>query len=354
MKVRIVYTLLLLVFSLFSLTVIGQLATTEEDARNDRDKAAKVWKDAFRERETAESDYGLSNDVMNFLHARKGDTDVEMRDNWEDIRDAARTIATDLVTAATTREVKGAISSIASTAINGIADIMDWKDLKAQSSNIASDLASETTNNSKLYQAFFTALTTETILKKRYDDAFAHWQSFVSCVGCNVPGVDHPPHPECWNKKWGCTEKNVRTCAHICDYAPVTCSGCKEEIANEKHISAADKALHQEVACGGCFTPYYLCDSRSVKVHRVRVCYRSIYTPVWVDETDSRFWTPYPFSGSTKYKWLGYCEKSYYACQQHNTTCSIPSYRCDDHGVFDFYCPAWNSTSHSCAICTTD
>ena len=203
MKVRIVYTILLLVFGLWSLTSVAQLATTEEDARNDRDKSQKNWEDADDVADNAYIDYNESDKVTLFLSTVKNDIELENRDNWEDLREGATELIADIGLIASSRGQAVPISSIAATVLNGISDIRDWDDLKNQLSDITNGLSSESANTANLRSAWEAAVQNANDLKEKYDAAYAHWLSFVPCPGCQMLGVEHEVHKECWNKKYG-------------------------------------------------------------------------------------------------------------------------------------------------------
>jgi len=272
MKVRIVYTLLLFVFSLCSLTSIAQLPTTKEQAQDEYMKANKAYQDADQISDDAYIDYNESDKARSFLETVKNDIELENRDNWEDLKEGAVELIMDLGQTAASRGRDIPISSMASSAINGVCDIVDWNTLQGQLSSVNSGLYAETTNTANLKITWESAVQTTEALKERSDLLYNHWLSFTNCAGCNESGAEHDLHASCWNSKWGCSETNVWSCTHDCDYEPVRCSGCSEKIAQEKHRSDADKAYHKQVTCGGCNVPYYLCDTNLSEYHRPRVC----------------------------------------------------------------------------------
>ncbi|RKU11996.1 hypothetical protein C6501_11875 [Candidatus Poribacteria bacterium] len=334
MKVKIVWTLLLLVFSLCSIISIAQLATTEEDARNDRDKANKKWQDAIKVRVVAYEDYNESDKVRSYLQTVSNDIDLENRGNLEDLKEGAVEIVADLASIAATRGREIPLSSLSASVLNGIADVADWRSLKNQKSNIDSALSAESANTAMLQSAWQSAQQTENALKEKYDAAYAHWLTFVPCPGCNMRGADHPPHASCWNLDWGCSETDVRICTHNCDYTPIFCRGCRNMIPKEKHQSAQDKALHKEILCSGCNYGYYLCNSYSLGMHRLRVCGQ-------LDYYGNYFFVP--------------CGNSYRDCTKRNIICraSGTSGYCDDGGAYDNACPAYSGPSHTCDICNS-
>ncbi len=315
MKVRIVYTILLFVFSLCSLTSIAQLPKTKEKAHDEYTKANKKYNDAKTVTRDAYIDYNEADKARSFLESVKNDIELENRDNWEDLKEGAIELVADLGQVAASRGRDIPISSMAATAINGVGDIADWHDLQGQLSSVNSGLSAETANTTNLWAVYESALQIEKELKERSDLLYNHWLSFTSCAACNEPGAEHDLHASCWNSKWGCSETNVWSCTHDCDYEPVHCSGCNSKIANETHRSESDKALHKQVRCpdSNCNLLYYLCDTSQwtgADYHRLRTCYRGIYSGTYI-------------SGNRLYPgtWIGYCGNSYRHCNRHTIAC---------------------------------